>query len=288
MRLGGLRRRALLLGAGAGLAARATPFGAVSVDVSGGRCLVPVTLDGRAARLVLDTGAERTLLTDAACVRLGLRRDRWVATTLRGAGGLLERRANVDVASARAGPVALFQLLPEDGLTLPVTSTDLAGADGLLGGDVLRHFVVELDAQRGLLGLHALETEAPAARALPLRSLRGDLLLAPVWLDGHALVALLDTGAATSLINMRGLYRLGVSPAQAQHDPRVVIHGLGGAAPAQLHQFGLLRIGQMEVAKPLMLTELVPEPAYDMVLGLDVLEMRRFRLSYPHLSLSFT
>ncbi len=282
MRVG---RRTALAGAAASMGAGVVPPGEMHVDISGGRCLVPVTLDGRAARLVLDTGAERTLVTDIACLTLGLRRDRWVATTLRGAGGLLERHANADVAYARAGGVKLFQRLPGDGLTLPVTTTDLQGADGLLGGDVLRHYDLDLDMQRALLALHATDAAAPASGAVPLQSHRGDLLLAPVWLDGHALVALLDTGAAASLINARGLYRLGLAP--SVHDPHSVIHGLGGDSRAQLHRFGLLRIGTLDVARPMMLTQLVPEPAYDLVLGLDVLGACRIRLSYATLSLAF-
>src|ERR1700678_3833443 len=195
-------RRAALLGGLASLGAGAAPGDtAIPIDCSNGRCLVPVVLDGRVARMLLDTGAELTLVTGAAAARLALRPDAWVGTTLRGAGGLVERRANVDVGVARLGGVRLFQRLPGGGLSLPVTNSDLGGADGLLGGDVLRHFVLDLDIPGARLALRGPATPSHPRSAVPLQSLRGDLLLAQVRLDGHALTGLVDTGASVSLIN---------------------------------------------------------------------------------------
>lgn len=261
-----MRRRAVLLGGLATIGAAAADGDFIALELAGGRCLVPVVLDGRPARLLLDTGAERTIMAAAAVARLGLRRDGWVGTTLRDATGRLERHANVDVAMARAGGVRLSQGLPGGGLSLPVSSDDLAGADGLLGGDILRHFSVDLDFSRARLMLR------PAGDATPgtvrLQTLRGDLLLAPLRLDGHALTALVDTGASVSLLNARGLYRLGLD-----------------AAPS--HRFGALQIGALRVPDPILLTLDVAAAGYDLVLGLDVLGRRRFIVSYQRLVLGF-
>jgi predicted aspartyl protease len=288
MRISAVGRRAALLGGLASLGAGAAPGEIeIRIDCSNGRCLVPVALDGRVARMRLDTGAELTLVTRAAVARLGLRPDPWVGTTLRGAGGLVERRANVDVGVAQLGGVKLFQRLAGGGLSLPVTNSDLGDADGLLGGDVLRHYVLDLDIPRARLALHRPGMPSHPDGAVPLQSLRGDLLLAQVRLDGRALTGLVDTGASASLINARGLYRLGLAPPLVVHDPAVPMLAVGGESIVHRRRFAELRIGAVTVAGPTILTESVPEPAYDLVLGLDVLGRQRLLLSYPGLTLQF-
>ena len=281
-------RRRVLLGALASLGASGLVDAAVPVDIINRRCVVPVVLDGRKARMVLDTGAERTIVTRAAVERLGLRFDLWVETTLRGAGGELETHANADVGSAIAAGVPLFQRQPGEGLSLAVTNSDLDGADGLLGGDVLRHYTLDLDFPRGRLALRPAYQVAPVAGTLQLRLLWPDLLLAPVRLDGHDLTALVDTGASASLVNARGVYRLGLTPERAGRDPIVSAMGLGGNLTARLHRFAELRVGSLTVAEPQMLIAAVPEPAYDFTLGLDVLGQQRVLLSYVNLTLGLS
>jgi hypothetical protein len=227
------------------------------------------------------------MFTRSAAARLGLRADRWVGTTLRGAGGLLERHANVDVGVATAGGAKLFQRQPGDGLSLPVISADLDGIDGLLGGDVLQHYVVDLDMPRARLALRTAFPAATIRSGAPLQPLRRNLLLVPTRLDGHALTALVDTGASASLINARGLYRLGLTPPLSAHDPTVPMFAVGGESNVRLHRFTNLQIGAFSVPKPMMLTQIVPEPAYDFILGLDVLGKQRIIISYPNMVLAF-
>ena len=181
-------RRQVLLGGLclAGGAARA----AVPMQMAGGQMVVPVVLDGQMARMVVDTGAERTVLTRAAVARLGLRLDPYVDSILRGAGGRLETYRNADVGHASLGGMRLPQ---RAGAKLSLSVTDMAlGADGLLGGDLLRHFTLTLDFAAGTLALGPAGSRA-GGNAVALRRLWPDLLLATVRLDGRALVALVDT-----------------------------------------------------------------------------------------------
>jgi predicted aspartyl protease len=288
MKSSAIGRRAAFLGGLASAAAAAVPRdAAIPIAIVQGRCVVPVLLDGRAARMLLDTGADISLVTRAAVARLRLRPDPWVSTTLRGASGLEERHANVDVRSARAGTVPLFQRMAATGLNLPVTSSVIGGADGLLGGDILQHYTLDLNIPEARL---LLATAPPTARppdAVHLQLLRRNQLLAPVQLDGHRLVALLDTGASTSLVNARGLYRLGLASKPPQHDPAVPMLALGGETTVHVHRFAELRIGAFRVAAPSLLTQAVPEPAFDLILGLDVLGRQRLVLSYTELTLAF-
>lgn len=254
----------------------------VSADLSGGPCVVPVVLAGAPARMVLDTGTERTILTRASVARRGLGLDDWVGTAMRGVGGKLDEHLNAVVPQLSLGGVEMFQRNPGEPLSLPVTALDLGGLDGLLGGDVLRHFTVVLE--QGAVSL--LPPGACGPEAVPLSMLRRALPLAPVRLDGVALTALIDTGATTSLINARGLYRLGVSPSRMASDPKVSAIGIGGRFESSQHRFSELRLGRLRVADPALLTLATPEPAFDLVIGLDVLARQRMVLSYAPGALS--
>lgn len=248
--------------------------------------MLPVSLDGKIARMVLDTGAERSTVTRAAAARLRLRPDRWVGTTLRGAGGLVEYFPNVDVAVARYRTARLAQRADATWLSLAVTDADLGGADGLLGADILRHFVVDVDLRRSRVALQ-IPGAPERSGGIPLQPLPQWLVLAPVRADGHELIALVDTGASVSLINARGLHRLGLNPDRILDGTAVYAHGIGGVSPARPLRLGALQIGALKVADISVLAEPVPQPAYDMLLGMDVLGQQRFILSYSAMTLAF-
>ncbi len=121
---------------------------------------------------------------------------------------------------------------------------------------------------------------------MPLTALRGNLLLAPVRLDGRALTALIDTGAAASLVNARGAYRLGLGAVQTGGDVAAGVAGIGGISPARLHRFGRLQVGALVIDGPRLLVSAVAEAAYDMILGLDVLGRQHMVISYAGLGLT--
>ncbi len=281
------RRAALFAGlAGlAGLAGAGPLRGAIPLDPETRRCIVPVMLDGRKARLVLDTGAERSVLTLSAVQRLGLPLDRWVETTLRGAGGMFETHANADIGSATLGGWRLYQYPAQSGLSFAVTATELGGVDGLLGADMLRHFTLDLDMPRRRLTLGLPSAAAFSPSALPLSLLWPNLLLAPVRLDGRNLTALIDTGATESLVNARGLYRLGLTPERLARDPIAVTLAVGGDFATRLQRFSELQIGAVSLPAPVLQTADVPEAAYDLTLGLDVLGRHEVLLSYAPLAM---
>jgi predicted aspartyl protease len=288
-----ISRRAALQGGLACLAATramaAATETAIAIEVIHGQCLVPVSLDGRMARMLLDTGAERSVMSHTAAKRVGLRADRWVATTLRGAGGQLERFANVDARAARAGGIALMQNTTSPGLSLPVTTADLGAADGLLGSDILRHYEIDLDPAEARLSLR-LPNAQPGPRGVTLQPWRQDLLLAPVMLDGHPLTALVDTGSTASLLNARGSFKLalaspshhapGAPPMPMPMPPGTAMHGIGGIFAVQARTFAELRVGSLVVHQPPIVSVDVPEAGYDMILGFNILGRQRLVLSY--------
>lgn len=280
-------RRGAIMTALASFAPAAPLTTPIKVEVEDGRCVAPVILDGRLAPMVIDTGAERSLITRAAAVRLGLTFDLWVDTTLRDAGGRLETHRNADVSAAALGGLPLYQFPPTRSLSLSVTTNNLGGADGLLGSDVLRHFTLGLDVPNASFTLSPARFGVPSPGGINLEPLWPDLLLVPVVLDGQHLTALVDTGSSASWINARGLSRLGLTPAQRAQGKTVSLAGVNGRLPAHLYRFTNFRIGKLTITNPEILTASIPEAGFDMILGMDFLGRQRFCLSYTRKTLTF-
>ena len=109
---------------------------------SGGPITTTAHLNGVGLVLMVDTGADRTMIAPAAVARAGLdpltgREVRIIGV----AGGARARELTVerlDVAGARMGPVAVV-----------VHDAGVPGIDGLLGRDVLDYFTLTVDGGAG-------------------------------------------------------------------------------------------------------------------------------------------
>ncbi len=96
----------VLFAATAQAACRVEPRSVVPVEVVDGHVLVTVQVNDVAATFILDTGADRTLMGEDVVRRLGLERDGWVASIIRGIGGI-EQRPNALPRSLRLGATTL-------------------------------------------------------------------------------------------------------------------------------------------------------------------------------------
>jgi len=119
-----------------------TPSGLVVPFTGGGPVVVEARLNGALLRLLVDTGAERTVIAPAALARTGI--DPASGTPVRISGVTGSAAATLvavpllEVAGARVGPLSVIvHALPGDSL------------DGLLGRDVLDAFTVTFDAAAG-------------------------------------------------------------------------------------------------------------------------------------------
>ena len=111
----------------------------VLIPYAGGPLIIDASLNGVSLRLLVDTGADRTLISPTAMARAGFNVTIGTSVQIRGVTG--EATATVvvvprlDVAGMRVGPlgVIVHQLAAEH-------------VDGLLGRDVLDAFTVTVDA----------------------------------------------------------------------------------------------------------------------------------------------
>jgi hypothetical protein len=284
---------AVLFAAPAAAACRVEPRSTVAVDTASGHVLVTVRVNDIPATFILDTGAERTLMAEDAVRRLGLERDGWVASAMRGIAGI-EQRPNALPRSLQLGAATLRRrtLLGDNSVTVgPLPVTEVAGRPigGLLGRDFLAPFDLDLDLPGHRLTLYDVRgCEAlfppwttPYA-AIPATTPMGAALVVPVLLDGRPLRALIDSGASASLITAPGMVRLGLTPELLARDPGGDGAGVGPApVPMRRHPFSELRIGPDLTREPaLWVASVRVVPVVDMLLGADWLRSRRVWLSF--------
>jgi len=114
------------------------PTGVV-IPYTGGPMVVDASLNGVALRLIVDTGADRTLISPAAMARAGFDPSRGSPAQIRGVTGdataAVVQVPRLDLAGTQVGPVAVI-----------VHTLAAEGVDGLLGRDVLDAFTLTVDA----------------------------------------------------------------------------------------------------------------------------------------------
>jgi hypothetical protein len=109
---------------------------------SGAPVVAAVLVNGVAMRLMIDTGADRTVISQAAAARTGLAVDAGRSVRVLGVTGSATASemlvTQMDVAGTRVGPLRVIVLdTPADSL------------DGLLGRDVLDFFTLTVDSRAG-------------------------------------------------------------------------------------------------------------------------------------------
>ncbi len=286
----------LLLGAVPAAACQVQPRASVPLDLASRHAIVTVEVNDQPASFILDTGAERTMVTVAAVQRLGLALDQWTGTTVMGIGGLV-RHQNALPRSLTFGGVALRHptVLQDDTLAvgpLPISIIDGQRIDGLLGRDFLSAFDLSLDMPARRLTLYDVHdcrgaflpwtTPYRVIKALPADR---KALVIPTQLNGQWLRTLIDSGAGTSILTAVGISRLALSPELLAGDPVAMAHGVGDRpVPVRLHRFGALDVGGVTMPEPTLLVAPVRVvPIVDLVLGTDWLQSHRVWLSYTTL-----
>jgi predicted aspartyl protease len=248
--------------------------------------IVPAGINGKLVHLVVDTGAERTTISDGAAERLGLAHDQRFTTRSLGVGGI-SIATDVKVNSFVLGETRF----PIDRIAFaPFSVSDGHGllADGLLGADILLAFDLDIDIPGHTLTLYRRRIcprPAPpwpeGANEITGVQIRRDRLQLPVVLDGASGTAILDTGAQASVVGPSFAARLGLTDHALSEDPTVHQRGVGPETTvARLHRFKLLQIGPIATTGPSMAVLHRDAGIGDMLIGEDMLQGHRIWLSF--------
>jgi predicted aspartyl protease len=262
------------------------PLADMPLDTQQNLMFITAGIAGQPVRLLVDTGAERTVLTEAAVARLGLSHDTSHITRSFGIGG---SSTNWD---ANIPGIVLGQTrFPVDHVAVGDFAIDhISGprTDGLLGADILLAFDMDIDEAAHRLTLYRVRHcpdaappwHEPFIRINGLET-RRDRLLVPITLDGVAGMAILDTGAQATAIGMGMARRLGLSDASLAADRTITAHG---AAPqpvtVRVHQFRELLVGDARAEAPMLAVVPNDYAVGDALLGGDFLRNRRVWLSF--------
>jgi predicted aspartyl protease len=163
-----------------------------------GRIVAPVLINGQGPfRLVVDTGASHTTLSPALAQRLGLEPSEYSAVMLNGVTGAEEVPA-VRLERLQAGDLVLERV------SAPiVTSSIMAGADGILGVAGLTRERITVDFRRDRISItrsHASDDLGGMLR-IPATRVAGGLLMVTTRVGGINARTIIDTGAERTLGN---------------------------------------------------------------------------------------
>jgi predicted aspartyl protease len=177
-----------------------------------GRVLAPVLVNGQGPfRFILDTGANRSVLSLAAAARLHLQPSPDHALELHGVTG------SAVLPAVRVGSVQIDDFVVTRNTWLPVLPPSvLADADGILGIEGLDEARIEVDfaSDRVTIERSAGRRREPGALLVRVSLRKNNLLLADAQIGKVRAAAIIDTGAERTLGNLAlrdalGLARFG-------------------------------------------------------------------------------
>jgi predicted aspartyl protease len=267
-----------------------------------GRPLVPVTIEGRSKHLLVDTGGFNSMLERATVRELGLRPIpvNSAVTTVTGGSSTEVVRVN----DFRLGPVPVrdhyFWVDPDGNEGRTIGPYEMAG---LIGAEILRRYDADFDFAAGTLNLilqdhcpgAVVHWPAPNLAVVPFQLSDSFHISFSVMLDGKPINAILDTGAAETVMNLSTAlttFRVDLNAPEVQRvDELVAAHqGVsgrqGGTTEAVYRRrFGSLAVEGLTVASPMIM--LMPDFMGGGDRGLPELIVGMSTLSKVHLYIAY-
>ena len=226
-------------------------IGPISVINDGGSPIIEVTLNGRSVAMLVDTGAEESVVTPQAVKSLGLRATS-LSVRLRGVIGVMQapvvKADTLKLANATASNTVFIEAsLP------PVTMGKLPLA-GLFGADFLRGYDVLFDLPHrritlfhmkgcsvtGLMGKDRLGI-VPFTHDDPGR------ITLPATVNGTPIDLMLDSGSNRTTIMVEQAMKAGVTQQALQADENVGTKDVAGLwRDAWKHRFDRFQVGPLD------------------------------------------
>ena len=254
------------------------------------RMTVPVSIAQTGPyRFIVDTGAERTVISRQLADRLTLRPGRTVRVTA---------MANVTNVATAMIPSLSVSRIASAPIEAPMLETDNLGASGMLGIDALKGHVVSIDFDKNQMTLK------PSARRLQkldagdivirAKNLYGQLIVTDAHYRGKRISVVIDTGSQVTVGNTAFRNILKKPPQQLE---RVALLSATGAwLQADRGWVDRIEIGGISFstvpiafadAKPFERFGLSKTPA--ILLGMDVLRLfRQVRIDFANREVMFT
>jgi tetratricopeptide (TPR) repeat protein/predicted aspartyl protease len=271
-------------------ACRLEDFAAVAVTMVGMRPTVHVTLDGKDALFLVDTGAFASALSPEAADRYHIRVFQRAAVGVEGIGG---------AAFARAARVEHVQLGGADFFDRPflVLPGLGRGVAGVLGQDILGQADAEYDFANGVMRLVrprgcggsdilSYWTDQPST----LKTLTGSNgVSAQGEINGQRIRVGLDSGSTYSDMTLKAAARAGVTPSSPDVSPAVATTGVSGRpAPTWSAPFDRFSLGEEAVIHTRLRISQASLGGDDMLLGADFFLAHRIYVSRLQRRLYFT
>jgi predicted aspartyl protease len=245
-------------------------------EIPSARMTVPISIGGSGPyRFIVDTGAERTVLSRELAARLGL-----------SAGAPVTVHSMTEVSRIETARVPALQVgrRTVERIEAPLLAEQALGADGLLGVDSLAAQRVELDFRTNEMRV-SRSTRRPEAWernviVVTARSRFGHLILVDAAFDGERVWVILDTGAEVSIANEALRRRLERRGRLGPTAPLQVVSVTGGRRTLDYGVARRVRIGRAEIANlpvgfadvdPFRKLGLTERPA--ILLGMDALRL---------------
>jgi tetratricopeptide (TPR) repeat protein len=242
------------------------------------RPTIPVKINNRDAKFMLDSGAFYSIMSSATAAQYGLRLSPApFGFQIRGIGGSTE---------AQLATVKEFAIV---GVTIKnvqflVGGSEIPGSDGLLGQNLLEKFDVEYDLATGAIRLFHTEACEHTLLAYWLKpgedysSMPIDAIdpanphtVGVAYVNGQRIRVAFDTGAFTSILSAKAAARAGVKPDSEGVVEAGYSGGVGrGRVKNYIARFASFKIGDAEEIKNarLRIADMDLEFA-DMLLGAD-------------------
>jgi predicted aspartyl protease len=257
-----------------------------------GRVTIPVKLEEHDYRLMVDTGGYINTVSEEVVKREGYNPQTSRSTVLRGMGTTLltkyVRADNFTIGSSQGKDFIFF-----------VHDFESLSYDGLLAPQVLRNYDVDFDFAKGKLNLISPDhcpgnvvywTKTPAAVVPIETSEKAGHIRIPVNIDGKSIMAIVDTGAATSYITRRAARQfLGIFENNPNLRSRGTVSVNGMNTPVLNYPFRTLRFGDVTVNNPRI--EIVADEVWgenDLLLGVGILRQLRLYIAYKEKKLYIT
>jgi predicted aspartyl protease len=162
-----------------------------------GRIWAPVMINGRGPfRLVLDTGATRSVINARVAEMLGIAPDFSRSVLLRGVTG------SVAVPTVRVDSFSVGEVIVTPAV-LPIVTDALGGADGVLGTEGFADKRLYIDFQHDLITIaHSRAPRAPPGFvSIPFERPSNGLLMIAARVAGVRVHAIIDTGGQATIGN---------------------------------------------------------------------------------------